>query len=85
MPAIAYAAGITQSFVTNAWVLVEDTAGSPGKAIMITASTAGSVTLTFNNGDTIVVTAQLGDNIYPFAVQKATVGTAVVTAYYNLA
>lgn len=56
----------------------------PGAAIQITASTAGTVTLTLNSGNTIVVTLSVGDNIYPYQVLRATVGTAVVTAYYNL-
>lgn len=56
----------------------------PGAAIQITASVAGSVTLTLNDDTTIVVNPQIGDNIYPYQVLKATVGTATITAYYNL-
>ncbi len=57
---------------------------NPGRAIMITASVAGTVTLTLTNGSTIVVNPAVGDNIYPFAVMTATDGTATVTHYYNL-
>ncbi len=71
--------------IESAVALTENTAvGAPGRAIMITASTAGTVTLTFADGSIIVVNPVIGDNIYPFAIVKATVGTAVVTNYYNL-
>ncbi len=71
--------------IESAVALTENTAvGMPGRAIMITASTAGTVTLTLQDGSIIVVNPVVGDNIYPFAVIKATVGTAVVTGYYNL-
>lgn len=57
----------------------------PGAAILITASVAGTVTLTLaGDGSTIVVNPSVGDSIYPFQVTKAVAGTATVTAYYNL-
>lgn len=56
----------------------------PGAAIQITASVAGTVTLTLNTGSTIVVNPLVGDNLYPYQVVKAAAGTATITAYYNL-
>lgn len=57
----------------------------PGAAIQITASVAGTVTLTLAaDGSTIVVNPAVGDSIYPYQVTKAVAGTATVTAYYNL-
>lgn len=56
----------------------------PGAAIQISASGAGTVTLTLLSGATIVVNPQVGDNLYPYQVVKATVGTATIDAYYNL-
>lgn len=56
----------------------------PGAAIQITASVAGTVTLLLWHGRTIVVNPQVGDNIYPYQVVKATSGTATISAYYNL-
>lgn len=71
--------------IAGALLLTENTVTQrPGAAIQITASVAGSVTLTLNDGTTIVVNPQVGDNIYPYQVLKATVGTATITAYYNL-
>lgn len=56
----------------------------PGAAIQISATVAGTVTLTLLNGVTIVVNPQVGDNLYPYQVVMATAGTATVSAYYNL-
>lgn len=71
--------------IGGARALTENTAGMiPGRAILITASVAGTVTLTLQNGSTVIVNPAAGDNIYPFAVTKATVGTATITNYYNL-
>lgn len=56
----------------------------PGAAIQITASVAGEVTLELYSGNEIIVTVAVGDNIYPYQVVKATVGTATITRYYNL-
>lgn len=77
--------GMSPLPVRNATALTEDTATTmPGRAIQITATVAGTVTLTLISGDTIVVTVVAGDNIYPYAVTKATVGTATISHYYNL-
>jgi hypothetical protein len=71
--------------VWDATLLTEATAVSrPGAAIQITASVSGTVTLTLASGNTIIVTPAIGDNIYPYQVTKATVGTATITRYYNL-
>ena len=56
----------------------------PGAAIQISASVAGTVTLTLLSGSTIVVNVGVGDSIYPYQVTQAKAGTATVTAYYNL-
>lgn len=56
----------------------------PGAAIMISASGAGTVTLTLQAGSTIVVNPAVGDSIFPFQVTQYRVGTATVTAAYNL-
>lgn len=56
----------------------------PGAAIQITASVAGTVTLILLSGVSVVVNPQVGDNLYPYQVIRATAGTATVTAYYNL-
>lgn len=55
----------------------------PGAAIQISASVAGTVTLTLASGHTIVVNVAVGDSIYPYQVTKATAVTATAT-YYNL-
>lgn len=71
--------------ICDALQLTENTATQqPGAAIQISASGAGTVTLTLNSGNTIVVNVAVGDNIYPYQVIKATVGTATITSYYNL-
>ena len=71
--------------ICDALALTENTlTQQPGAAIQISASGAGTVTLTLNSGNTIVVNVAVGDNIYPYQVIKATVGTATITAYYNL-
>lgn len=41
-------------------------------------------TVTQRPGAAIVVNVTAGDSIYPFQVVKATVGTATISAYYNL-
>ena len=65
--------------------LTEDTPTQrPGAAIQITASVGGTVTLTLLSGNTIIVNQQVGDNLYPYQVLRATVGTATISAYYNL-
>lgn len=82
-----YNSRLNQDPITRAGALTEDTAidaAACGRSIMITASVAGTVTLTLFDGSTIVVNPAVGDNIYPFAVRKATKGTATITAYYNL-
>lgn len=56
----------------------------PGAAILITASVAGTVTLTLTAGSTIVVNPVIGDSIFPFQVTQYSAGTATVTAAYNL-
>lgn len=56
-----------------------------GYGFFITASVTGTVTLTLDSGDTIIITPAVGDNIYPFAVSKMVAGTAVVTRAYNIA
>ena len=73
LPIIGAAAMTSGTAITN-----------PGRAIMITASVAGTASLTLANGSTIVVNPAVGDNIYPFSVMTATDGTATVTHYYNL-
>lgn len=55
-----------------------------GAAIQISATGAGTVTLTLASGNTIVVNVNAGDSIYPYQVQMAAAGTATVSAYYNL-
>lgn len=71
--------------IMDAQLLTEATdTQRPGAAIQITASVAGTVTLTLLSGNTIVVNPQVGDNLYPYQVTRATVGTATVSAYYNL-
>lgn len=70
----------------GAFPLSENTAvlTGAGSGIMITASVAGTVTLTLLDGSTVVVSVPVGSTIYPFQVIKATVGTATITSYYNL-
>lgn len=70
--------------VLGATVMSSGAATTPGRAILITASVVGEVTLVLANGDSITVTVAVGDNIYPFSVLSATTGTATVTRYYNL-
>lgn len=71
--------------ICDALQLTENTPTQrPGAAIQITASVAGTVTLTLVSGATIVVNPNVGDSIYPYQVIKATVGSATISAYYNL-
>ena len=71
--------------VQDAWLLTNSSAGQlPGQSVMITASVTGTVTLTLQSGNTIIVTVQVGDNIYPFACTNRVTGTATVSAVYNL-
>lgn len=56
----------------------------PGAALQITASVAGTVTLTLGSGAEIIVTVAVGDTIVPYQVTKAAQGTATVQKYYNL-
>lgn len=58
--------------------------GGAGIGIQITASGAGTVTLTLLDGSTIPVTVPTGVTVLPYMVTKATVGTATITSYYNL-
>ena len=71
--------------ILGAQTLAENTASTlVPRAIQISASVAGTVTLTLVDSSTIVVNVVAGDNIYPYCVQKAVVGTATVSAYYLL-
>jgi len=53
------------------------------QAIILYATTAGTVTFTFIDGSTATLNAALGTNIFPFACTKYAVGTAVVPNAYN--
>lgn len=55
-----------------------------GFGFFICASVSGTVTVTLESGDTIVITPAVGDNIYPFSAKTFTTGTATVTRAYNL-
>lgn len=70
----------------GAVALTEDTTSvnGAGTAIQITATGAGTVTLTLLDGSTIVVSVPAGSTIYPYQVTKATTGSATATAFYNL-
>ncbi len=57
---------------------------TPGRAIQISVTGAGTVTLTLTNGSTVVVNPVVGDNIYPYSVKMATDGTATGATYTNL-
>lgn len=76
---------VTMLGIRSAALLTEDTSTTaPGKAIQISATVAGTVTLTLFDGSLIIVNVVVGDNIYPYSVSKATVGTATISNYYNL-
>ena len=53
--------------------IASNTAVTPGQSIQITngGTVANSVTLTLPTGNSLIVTPQVGDNIYPYAVTKA--------------
>lgn len=70
--------------VINAIPLTEDTVGIPGRGIQIRASVAGTVTLLLAGGTSIDVDVVVGTQIFPYSVQKATVGSATITTYDNL-
>ena len=55
-----------------------------GRAVMLSASAASTVTLTLFSGATIDVNPQVGDNIYPFAVTEYVVNSGTISAAYNL-
>ena len=71
---------------SGAFQLTEATTsvGGAGVAIAITASVAGTVTLTLLDGSAVTLQVPTGTTIWPFMVVKATVGTATITSYYNL-
>lgn len=69
---------------SGAALLTDDVAATAANSILITASVAGTVTLTMANGSTVVVNPQVGDNIYPFQVTKAHVTSGTISAMYNL-
>ncbi len=50
-----------------------------GRAFRITAGVAGTVTVTFPDGSTDILTLAVGDNIYPYAIAGFTTGTATIT------
>jgi hypothetical protein len=70
--------------IRNAATVADNTAVDAGYGFFICASVAGTVTLTLEGGNTIVITPAVGDNIYPFAVTKSVTGTATVTRAYNI-
>jgi len=70
--------------ITTAVAMTNNTVYAAARAILITASVIGTVTLTLSGSSTVVVNPQVGDNIYPFAVTKYVTGTATITAVYNL-
>lgn len=70
--------------ITRAASVADNTTVSAGFAILLSASVTGTVTLTLQSGDTVVVNPAVGDNIYPFAVVKRVVGTATLASAYNL-
>lgn len=72
-----------RTFQTAA-ALISNTDAPSGLAVQITASVAGTVTLTLSDASTIVVTVPINDTVYPYAVTKFVAGTATVTAVYNL-
>ena len=74
----------TGTSITTAVAMTNNTVYAAARAILITASVIGTVTLTLSGGSTVVVNPQVGDNIYPFAVTKYVTGTATITAVYNL-
>ena len=57
---------------------------APGRSVLLNASTAGDVSVVMLDGSTLLLELVLGDNIYPFAITKATTVTAVIRRYYNL-
>lgn len=59
-------------------LMVADTVYTPGVAIQLTASVAGEVVLTLQNGGTMICTLAVGDNIYPYAI--TTYASAGLTA-----
>lgn len=70
--------------VTNAFPLTEDTDGVPLRAIQIRASGAGTVTLLLAGGTALDVDVPEGTSIFPYSVQRATVGSATIVSYTNL-
>lgn len=70
--------------VISAGTVTNNTTVTPGQSILITASAASNVTITLPDATTVVVTPQVGDNIYPFATTKAVVNSGTVTSMYNL-
>lgn len=70
--------------IWSAVALTSNTSAQCGASIQITASVAGTVTLTLWSGVTIIVTVGVGDSIYPYQCTKFVAGTATVTSAYNL-
>lgn len=79
--------GTHSLFAGQVWdnlLLTDNVSARCGAAVQITASVAGTVTLTLWSGNTIVVTVGVGDSIYGYQCTKFAAGTATVTRCYNL-
>lgn len=58
---------------------------TPGDGVIVTGvTTAGTVSLTLQNGGTLVISVPLGSTLLPLGVVSATLGTAVGGAFQSL-
>jgi len=74
----------SQAF-TGAVAMTVGASYAPGRSILIDATAAGNVSLTFFDGSTLVVPVNAGITILPFAVTAVnTSGTTATATYANL-
>jgi hypothetical protein len=74
----------TGTAIVNAASVANNTTVAAGRSIQISASVAGSATLTLSGGTSLIVNFQVGDNIYPYAVTKIVLIAGTISHTYNL-
>ena len=70
--------------IIGAAAVANNTVVPDGAGLFVTATVAANLTLTLQDGSTMLVNPAVGDTIYPFAVTKALVNSGTVTQMYTL-
>ena len=67
--------------IQSALALTSGVVAAPGRAIVISCTVAGNLTLTFGDGTTILLPVPIGVQQLPWAVKSFTNGTATASVW----